>query len=159
MPRLTHTDREGRARMVDVSHKPEECRVAQATGRIALGEETLELIRTNLMKKGDVLTVAEIAGIQTAKRTPELIPLCHTVPLSRVSVRARLEKDGVRVDCETACVGTTGVEMEALAGVSGALLSIYDMCKAVDKTMEISGIRLLSKTKTPVASKKRSPKS
>jgi len=144
---LTHTDEAGRARMVDVGSKPDQIRFAKAEGFISLQKETVELIRNNLMKKGDVLTVAEIAGIQAAKKTSDLIPLCHPLLLNQVTVRAHLLEGKVEVTAEVRCTGPTGVEMEALTAVTIALLTVYDMCKAVDKTMTISGIFLLNKTK------------
>lgn len=150
MSKLTHTDEKGKANMVDVSAKPQQLRIAKATGNIYLQSETLQLISDNQMKKGDVLTVAEIAGIQAAKRTGELIPLCHSLQLTKVSVKARLIEKGVAVDAEVRCIGLTGVEMEALTAVSTALLTVYDMCKAVDKTMIIQGVRLVEKTKVDI---------
>jgi len=148
--KLTHTDEKGKANMVDVSAKPQQLRIAKATGNIYLQIETLQLIRDNQMKKGDVLTVAEIAGIQAAKRTGELIPLCHPLLLTKISVKAKLIETGVEVDAEVHCIGSTGVEMEALTAVSTALLTVYDMCKAVDKKMIIQGIRLVEKTKSDI---------
>jgi len=148
MDTLSHVDKEGRAAMVDVSGKPAQLRVAKASGRISLGAKTLTLIRENSVKKGDVLAVAEIAGIQAAKRTFDLIPLCHAVQLGGIQVRARLATDGVIVTSEVTCIGQTGVEMEALTAVSLALLAVYDMCKAVDKDMIIGDIKLLEKTKS-----------
>ena len=145
--RLSHTDKTGRANMVDVGHKPQQIRTAIAEGFIHLEKETVNLIRENEMKKGDVLTVAEIAGIQAAKKTSELIPLCHQVQLSKVEVRCSLLDAGVAASCTARCVGQTGVEMEALTGVQIALLTIYDMCKAVDKNMVIGEVKLVSKTK------------
>jgi cyclic pyranopterin monophosphate synthase len=145
--RFSHTDNEGKARMVDVGDKPIQKRVAVAEGFIRLQPETVRLIKENLMKKGDVLTVAEIAGVQGAKRTSELIPLCHNLLLTKVKVVAMLEETGVKVTAEVHCTSQTGIEMEALTGVNIALLTIYDMCKAVDKTMEMSDIKLISKTK------------
>ncbi len=133
--------------MVDVGHKPNQLRTAIAEGFISLSEETIRLINENEMKKGDVLTIAEIAGIQGAKRTNELIPLCHPLQLTKVDVKAILEEDGVRINCLARCIGQTGVEMEALNGVSIGLLTIYDMCKAVDKKMIIKEIKLIEKTK------------
>jgi cyclic pyranopterin monophosphate synthase len=144
---LSHLDEAGRARMVDVGDKTEQLRVAKAEGWIRLQPETVRLVRENLMKKGDVLTVAEIAGIQAAKSTSSLIPLCHTINLTSVKVSTDLRDTGVTVTSEVRCVGQTGVEMEALTAVSVALLTIYDMCKAVDKEMEMAGIRLVEKTK------------
>jgi cyclic pyranopterin phosphate synthase len=149
MKQFSHTDDQGKARMVDVSGKPDQKRLARAEGFIHLQEATLRLIRDNEMKKGDVLAVSEIAGIQAAKRTGELMPLCHTVPLTHVSVQATLERGGVKVVSEVSCTAKTGVEMEALTAVSTALLNVYDMCKAVDSSMQIDGIRLVEKKKEP----------
>lgn len=147
---LTHTDARGKARMVDVGHKTAQLRTARATGHIKLAPETIALIRANEMKKGDVLTTAEIAGIQAAKQTPQLIPLCHTLILTKVEVKTEITKEGVRITSEAKCVGQTGVEMEALTAVSVALLTVYDMCKAADKNMCISDITLIEKTKKDV---------
>ncbi len=148
MEKLTHTDSEGNARMVDVGGKEIQLRNAKASGTISLSPDTLNLIKQNLMKKGDVLTVAEIAGIQAAKKTADLIPLCHNIVLSKVFVKASVTEKGILVESEVRCTGITGVEMEALIAVSISLLTVYDMCKAVDKTMEIGEIKLLEKTKT-----------
>lgn len=148
MNELSHINNEGKANMVDVSGKPDQVRIAKASGFIHLQTQTLELISKNLMKKGDVLTVAEIAGIQAAKETPRLIPLCHNLMLSKVEVTTKLTEGGVAVESLIKCTGQTGVEMEALTAVTVALLTIYDMCKAVDKTMVISEVQLLSKEKT-----------
>ncbi len=147
MKKFTHTDSEGRAKMVDVSGKKMQLRIAKARGKIYLSQETVELVRKNEIKKGDVLTVSEIAGIQSAKRTPELIPLCHPLQISKISVRATIESDGVVAESEVKCIGQTGVEMEALTAVSVALLTVYDMCKAVDKNIRIGDIYLIEKTK------------
>ncbi|MFA6128409.1 MAG: cyclic pyranopterin monophosphate synthase MoaC [Bacteroidales bacterium] len=144
---LSHTDAEGRARMVDVGAKAGQLRKARAEGQIRLKPETVRLVTESLMKKGDVLTIAEVAGIQAAKRTPELIPLCHSISLTLVKVTTELTDSGVTVCSEVHCIGQTGVEMEALTAVSVALLTIYDMCKAVDKEMIIGSIRLIEKTK------------
>jgi cyclic pyranopterin phosphate synthase len=144
---FTHIDSAGRARMVDVGSKPDQVRMARAEGSIVLHPDTVLLIRNNLMKKGDVLTVAEIAGIQAAKNTSSLIPLCHNIILTSVRVRAELTDTGVTVTGEVNCTGQTGVEMEALTAVGVALLTVYDMCKAVDKGMIIEQIRLIEKTK------------
>lgn len=144
---LSHTDQKGKANMVDVSDKGTQDRMARATGMISLNAETVALIRDNQMKKGDVLTVAEIAGIQAAKQTPFLIPLCHPLQLTKVDVKAELSDQGVTVYSMARCIGQTGVEMEALTAASVALLTIYDMCKAVDKKMVISDITLIEKTK------------
>ena len=151
MKRLTHIAADGRARMVDVSNKPVSARTAIARGRISLASETVKLVRKNEIAKGDVLATARLAGIQGAKRTAHLIPLCHTIPLSEVKIDIDLSKDAAEVTCTARTVAQTGVEMEALTGVAVALLTIYDMCKAVDKQMVIGGVRLLEKTKQPVA--------
>lgn len=150
MAKLTHTDSEGNARMVDVGDKEIQLRVAKASGHILLSEDTLKLISQNLLKKGDVLTIAEIAGIQAAKRTSQLIPLCHNIVLNKVLVKATLDQSGVTINSEVRCTGITGVEMEALTAVSVGLLTVYDMCKAVDKTMVIQEVRLIEKTKTNI---------
>jgi len=147
MEKLTHTDGKGKANMVDVGHKPDQIRTAKAEGKIKLNPETLNLIRENQMKKGDVLTIAEIAGIQGGKRTSELIPLCHPLPIAKIDVKTKLVKDGVIVTSLAKCTGKTGIEMEAITAVSISLITIYDMCKAVDKNMEIGEIRLIEKTK------------
>ncbi len=144
---LSHIDKNGKANMVDVGDKPNQIREARAKGFIKLSAETVRLISENQMKKGDVLTVAEIAGIQAAKRTPELIPLCHTLMLTKVDVKATLTTEGIEVNSYVKCIGQTGVEMEALTAASTALLTVYDMCKAVDKNMVINDIKLLEKTK------------
>ncbi len=145
--RFSHIDDEGKANMVDVSPKPMQTRIAVATGFIRLNPGTVDLIRQNQMKKGDVLTVAEIAGIQAAKKTSDLIPLCHPLQITKADVKAFLEYEGVRVESTLKCIGQTGIEMEALTGASVALLTVYDMCKAVDKQMVIEKITLLEKTK------------
>jgi len=143
---LTHLDETGAARMVDVGGKPSTARVAIAEGRISMTQEALAAIRDGGAKKGDVFAVARIAGIMAAKKTSDLIPLCHPLPLTRVTVDLMVNKTGITATVTAATEGKTGVEMEALTGVSVALLSIYDMAKAVDKGMVIDGIRLLSKT-------------
>lgn len=148
MKKLSHVDEKGKASMVDVGHKPDQQRTARASGFISLQPETIELIRKNALKKGDVLTIAEIAGIQGGKQTSALIPLCHHLIINKVEVKTRLTEKGVEVISFTSCTGKTGIEMEALTAVSIALLTIYDMCKAVDKNMLIENIRLLEKTKT-----------
>lgn len=150
MTKLTHTDSEGNARMVDVGDKEIQLRVARASGHILLSEDTLKLISQNLLKKGDVLTIAEIAGIQAAKRTSELLPLCHNIVLNKILVKATLDQSGVTINSEVKCTGITGVEMEALTAVSVGLLTVYDMCKAVDKTMVIQEVQLIEKTKTNI---------
>lgn len=148
--KLTHTNEQGKANMVDVSNKPPMLREAIAEGFIKMGKETIKLINENQMKKGDVLTVSEIAGIQGAKKTSDLIPLCHPLQLTKVTVKSSLQENGVRVTCQTKCIGETGVEMEALTGVQVALLTLYDMCKAVDKHMEIQNVHLIEKTKKAI---------
>ncbi len=147
MAELSHVDAEGRARMVDVGHKEPQRRMARATGTIELAAETRDLVRHNQIAKGDVLTVAQIAGIQAAKRTGELIPLCHPLVLDHVAVTLKLGEQGVAATSQVSCTGRTGVEMEALTAVSVALLTVYDMCKAVDKRMRIGPIVLLEKVK------------
>ncbi len=144
---LSHIDKDGKANMVDVGNKPVQLRTALAEGFIRLQPETVQLIHENQIKKGDVLTVSEIAGIQAAKKTSELVPLCHPLFLTKVAVKALLKENGVHVSCTTKCNGQTGVEMEALTGVQIALLTVYDMCKAVDKTMVMEHIHLIEKTK------------
>ena len=148
MKRLTHVAVDGRAQMVDVSAKPLSARTAIATGKIRLQRETADLISENKIAKGDVFATARIAGIQAAKQTPHLIPLCHPLPLSHVLIDIVTSNDGAEVKCTARTVAQTGVEMEALTGVSVALLTIYDMCKAVDKEMCISDIHLIDKSKT-----------
>jgi len=133
--------------MVDVGSKPVSRRTAVAEGKILLKTETLELIRLNQIRKGDVLSVARIAAIQAAKKTQDLIPLCHQIPLSGVEVDFVLDEEGVSITAKAKTVAQTGVEMEALTAVAVAGLTIYDMCKAVDKSMVIEGVRLVSKTK------------
>jgi cyclic pyranopterin phosphate synthase len=150
MNQLSHIDEKGHARMVDVSAKPVSAREAVAVGRISLKAETCRLISENKIAKGNVFATARIAGIQAAKKTPELIPLCHGLNLSHVDLEISLGENDVEVKGTARTAAQTGVEMEALTAVSVALLTIYDMCKAVDKGMQISGIRLLSKSKAPV---------
>ena len=144
---LSHINKEGKANMVDVASKPDQSRTAKAQGFIRLQKKTLELIKENGMKKGDVLTVAEIAGIQGGKKTNELIPLCHPLMITKMDVKTSLVEDGVRVESFAKCIGKTGIEMEALTAVNIALLTIYDMCKAVDKSMRIEGVELIEKKK------------
>src|SRR5438034_5524300 len=147
MGRLTQIAADGRAQMVDVSGKPLSVRTAVAIGKIRLRSETLDLISKDQMVKGSVLATARIAGIQAAKQTAQLIPLCHTLPLGEVKVDIVTSNDGAEVKCTAQTIAQTGVEMEALVGTTVALLTIYDMCKAVDKEMQISDVRLLEKTK------------
>ncbi len=147
MGELSHFDASGRAHMVDVSQKAETLRTATATGRVLMQPETLRRVVEGTASKGDVLGVARIAAIQGAKRTAELIPLCHPLPLPRVSVDITIDEARCAVDCTATAetLGRTGVEMEALTAVSVGLLTIYDMCKAVDRGMRFEGIRLLEK--------------
>ena len=133
--------------MVDVSGKPFSKRRAIARGKIHLQQDTLDLIEKDQIAKGDVFAAARIAGIQAAKQTAQLIPLCHVLPLGQVSIDIVVSKDGAEVKCTADTIAQTGVEMEALVGVIGALLTIYDMCKAVDKEMAITGVHLVEKTK------------
>jgi cyclic pyranopterin monophosphate synthase len=149
--RLTHIATDGRAQMVDVSGKPLSARAAVAKGRITLAKETVALVRKNEIAKGDVVATARIAGIQAAKRTAHLIPLCHTIPLSEVKIDIDIAQDAAEVTCTARTIAQTGVEMEALTGVVVALLTIYDMCKAVDKEMVIGDVRLLEKSKAAVS--------
>jgi cyclic pyranopterin phosphate synthase len=145
--KLTHLDEHGRAHMVDIGHKPDTERLAVARGEIHMKSETLDLIRAGQIKKGDVLTVAQIAGISASKRTSELIPLCHPLPLTKVDVDLTLDDSipGVVITAIAKTIGKTGVEMEALTAVSIAALTIYDMAKAAEKTMRIQNIRLVEK--------------
>jgi cyclic pyranopterin phosphate synthase len=144
---LTHLDESGQARMVDVGHKPDSERMAVARGEVVMLPGTLALIRAGALKKGDVLTVAQLAGVMAAKRTAELIPLCHPLPLTHVALDFELDPDlpGVAITATARTVGKTGVEMEALTAVSVAALTIYDMAKAAEKTMRIQNIRLVEK--------------
>ena len=151
MRRLTHISDDGRAQMVDVSAKPVSKRRAVATGRIRLQRPTLDLILKDQIVKGNVFATARIAGIQAAKQTAQLIPLCHTLPLGEVKVDIVTSHQGAEVKCAAQTIAQTGVEMEALVGVTAALLTIYDMCKAVDKKMQIYDVHLIEKTKCPVA--------
>jgi cyclic pyranopterin phosphate synthase len=145
--KLTHLDSQGQASMVDVSAKPAVRREAVATGKIVMQPATIRLIRENGLKKGDVLCVARIAGIQAAKQTQLLIPLCHQIPLAKVQVDFEVHAKAIRITATAITTAPTGVEMEALTAVSIAALTIYDMCKAVDKSMRVEGIKLLRKTK------------
>src|SRR5438552_17186646 len=147
MGRLTHIAADGRAKMVDVSGKPLSVRTAVAMGNIRLRSTTLDLVSKDQMVKGNVLATARIAGIQAAKETAHLIPLCHILPLGEVKIDIVASNEGAEVKCTARTIAQTGVEMEALTGVAIALLTIYDMCKAVDKEMRISDIRLVEKTK------------
>ena len=146
-PKLTHIDESGQARMVDVSGKPDTERLAIAKGEVHMKQETLNLIRAGQIKKGDVLSIAQIAGISASKRTSDLIPLCHPLPLTKVDVDLRLDNSipGVEITVTAKTIGKTGVEMEALTAVSVAALTVYDMAKAAEKTMRIENIRLVEK--------------
>ena len=148
--RLTHLGKDGAAQMVDVSGKEQSAREAVAAGKIKLKRETLDLISKNRIGKGNVIATARIAGIQAAKQTSQLIPLCHNLNLSHVEVEIETGKGGLEVKCIARTIAKTGVEMEALTGTAVALLTIYDMCKAVDKEMKIEEIRLVRKTKRAV---------
>src|SRR5881275_1400883 len=151
MRQLSHVGADGRAQMVDVSAKPMSKRKAVASGKIQLQRDTIELITNDQIAKGNVLATARIAGIQAAKQTAQLIPLCHTLGLSHVELNLASGAAGVEATCIARTTAQTGVEMEALTGVSVALLTIYDMCKAVDKKMVIGDVQLMEKTKEPVA--------
>jgi cyclic pyranopterin phosphate synthase len=151
MKRLTHITGDGRAQMVDVSGKPMSARTAIAAGRIKLQRKTCELISKDGIAKGNVFATARVAGIQAAKQTAQLIPLCHTLPLAEVKIDIVTSTEGAEVNCTARTVAQTGVEMEALVGVTAALLTIYDMCKAVDKEMQIYDVRLVEKKKSAVA--------
>ena len=146
-PAFSHLDPAGHARMVDVGTKPDSPRTAVAEGRLTCAPRTIELLRAQALPKGDVLTVAKIAGLQAAKATSTLIPLCHPLALTGAEVEFTVEPDGIIIRATARTTGKTGVEMEALTAVSVAALTIYDMCKAVDKTMSIGGIRVLMKCK------------
>lgn len=148
MSDFTHFNDQGRAKMVNVGEKPITQRVAVAAGMVLVNEHTFSLIRSGGMKKGDVLTVAQIAGVMGAKRTPDLIPMCHIVQVEGIDLELHLdeERHSVEITASVCCDGRTGVEMEALTAVSTAALTVYDMCKAVQKDMTITDIRLLSKT-------------
>jgi cyclic pyranopterin phosphate synthase len=147
MSHLTHLNADGDAHMVDVGHKPEQKRTAVARGDVQMAATTRDLIIGGGLPKGDVLAVARIAGIMAAKKTADLIPLCHPLALTNVEIQLQAMSDGIAIVATVATTGRTGVEMEALTAVSVAALTIYDMCKAVDKTMHITNIHLVSKTK------------
>ena len=148
MSDFTHFNDQGRAKMVDVGEKPISQRAAVAAGRVLVNENTFSLIRSGGMKKGDVLTVAQIAGVMGAKRTPDLIPMCHPILMDGIDLSLTLDEArlSVEITATVSCDGRTGVEMEALTAVSAAALTVYDMCKAVQKDMVITDIRLLSKS-------------
>jgi cyclic pyranopterin monophosphate synthase len=147
MKKLSHIDENNRPAMVDVSSKDDQLRKASAEGMIYLQKETLELIQENKIKKGNVLITAELAGVMGGKKTSELIPLCHNILINKIDVKTEIVEIGVKVISEAVCIGKTGIEMEALTAVNIALLTIYDMCKAVDKQMTMSEIKLRNKTK------------
>ena len=148
MADFTHFNEQGRAKMVDVGEKPISQRVAVAAGRVLVNEKTFALIKSGGMKKGDVLTVAQIAGVMGAKRTPDIIPMCHPILMDGIDLKLSLDEArlSVEIEARVSCDGRTGVEMEALSAVSVAALTVYDMCKAVQKDMVISDIRLMSKS-------------
>jgi cyclic pyranopterin phosphate synthase len=144
---FSHLDVQGRTRMVDVGAKPIQCRRAVATGRLVCQPATIRALKRQALPKGDVLTVAQVAGIQAVKRTADLIPLCHPLPLEGISVSFKILQTAIEITCTVSMHGQTGVEMEALTGVSIAALTLYDMCKAVDKTMRVEGICVVEKVK------------
>ncbi|MGD0744692.1 MAG: cyclic pyranopterin monophosphate synthase MoaC [Verrucomicrobiota bacterium] len=144
---FSHLDAAGGARMVNVGHKPVQWRRAVAAGKLVCQPATIRALKKRALPKGDVMTVAQIAGIQAAKRTAELIPLCHPLPLNHVEISFRVGRAAIEILCAAETSSQTGVEMEALTGVSVAALALYDMCKAVDKTMRIEGIRVVMKVK------------
>ena len=146
MDKLSHVDEEGRAAMVDVGAKQLSARRAVASARVLMSKETVEAVRAHRTPKGDPLEVARLAGIMAAKRTADLIPLCHPLALTHVEVRAELADDGVRLEAEAATTAQTGVEMEALTAAAVAALTVYDMCKAVERTMRIEDVRLVAKS-------------
>lgn len=147
---LTHLNARGEAKMVDISSKKILHREAAASGTIFLRDKTVEMIKNNLVKKGDVLSTARIAGISGAKKTFDLIPLCHNIPINKIDVSFDIKKDRIHIKSRAVCDAATGIEMEALTAVSIAALTIYDMCKAVDKQMIISDIKLEEKTKSEI---------
>jgi cyclic pyranopterin monophosphate synthase len=149
---FSHIDENGQARMVDVSQKPVIHRTAVAEGKIFCAPQTMKLIRDNHIKKGDVMTTANIAGVIAAKFTSSLIPLCHNISMDQVVLDLSIKKTCIRIEAKTVCTDKTGIEMEALTAVSIAALTIYDMCKAVDKNMYISDIHLIEKTKKALSS-------
>lgn len=147
---LSHTDKNGKALMVDISAKPVVKRTAIARGKICLQPETVELVKKNQIKKGDVLACARIAGITGGKETSDLIPLCHNILIDQITVDFEIANDGIEITSTAVCSGKTGIEMEAITAVSVAAITIYDMCKAVDKQMVIGDIQLLEKKKEPI---------
>jgi cyclic pyranopterin monophosphate synthase len=147
---FSHLDKEGNAVMVDVSAKPIVRRTARAEGKIFLSTKTIELIKEKLIKKGDVLTIAKIAGITAGKKTSDLIPLCHNISIDQISIELEIKETFILITAGSVCTDKTGIEMEALTAVSIAALTVYDMCKAVDKKMEIGDIKLLEKKKEAI---------
>lgn len=143
---FTHFNEQGRAKMVDVTEKDETHREAVAEGKVIVNQETMALIRSGGIKKGDVLTVAQVAGIMAAKKTSDIIPMCHPLPLSSVDISFKLTDTEIIITAAAKCKGATGVEMEALTAVSAAALTVYDMCKAVQRDIEITSVRLLRKS-------------
>lgn len=158
MGELTHLDEQGHARMVDTTEKSATARRATASGRVLMSRETIDAIRNHQTPKGDPLETARLAGILAAKRTADLIPLCHPLPLTHVDVRTELRDDGVHLESQVTTRAQTGVEMEALTAVSVAALTVYDMCKALDKSMTISDVRLELKTGGKSGDFRREPK-
>lgn len=152
---LSHIDESGAARMVDVSDKPRTRRTARASGKITLQPETIEMVKQGLAKKGDVLAAARIAGITAAKKTSDLIPLCHNIEIDHVDIDLSFTDTGIEIHSTAVCTDKTGIEMEALTAVAVAALTIYDMCKAVDKKMAIGDIVLVEKTKAGFARNER----
>ncbi len=152
--RLSHLDKRGAAWMIDISRKAKVRRTARAKGKIKLQGKTIRLIREGLLKKGDALAVARIAGICAAKKTWELVPLCHQIGIERVSVDFRIVEDGIEIESVAVCTDKTGIEMEALTAVAVAALTLYDMCKGVDRNMKIEVIRVLGKTKAGTQKKR-----
>lgn len=145
--KFSHLDKNGNARMVNVGHKPIQRRRAIAAGKLLCAPVTIRALKKNALPKGDVLTVAQIAGIQAAKRTSDLIPLCHPLPLNHIEISFKVRRDAIEIICSVETSSQTGVEMEALTGVSVVALTLYDMCKAMDKKMRIEGIRVIKKIK------------
>jgi cyclic pyranopterin phosphate synthase len=147
-PTFSHMDPQGNAHMVDIGGKAVQHRYALAEGYLVCSPQTIKKLRQQALPKGDVLTVAQIAGIQAAKRTDELIPMCHSLPLDSLSIEFTVKKDRIHIQASASISARTGVEMEVLTAVSVSALTLYDMCKAIDKSMSIEGIRLMEKTKT-----------
>ncbi len=147
MNKFSHTNEDGKAKMVNVGDKPDQKRTAIAEGFISLAPKTIQLVKDNKLKKGDVISVARIAGIQAAKKTSDLILLCHPLSLYNIEISEEIHEEGIKITSRVETVGKTGVEMEALTAVSVSLLAIYDMCKSVDKNMEIGRIKLIEKRK------------